>query len=354
MARRANPSANFRPPKVKRQLQPSEFDATFHIRSQPVAWLYPLTMPPRIARASCLRSPAAYCTRWSSSLHRTELHKDFKILHHHHLIGDHVDGIASYDEANALQEQLRARFLAWKSQPEPTIPTDDCPQPHLISFESTPTFTLGRRQDDLSPEQTARLRRDLQVDLPHRHQPLRDRRYTPDVRKTNRGGLTTYHGPGQIVFWPVLDMHSPLYTKYGVASYAAHLEATTQRLLAQVFGIRTYTSRDEPGVWVAADGQQERKIAALGVHHRRHVTALGIALNIDIPVVGSEHVNPWARFVPCGLEGRLVTSVAAEAAEPPQTWDIPGLAKRWARMFEEGILDASKRTFNGTDDARPR
>ena len=254
-----------------------------------------------------------------------------------------------YDDAERLQEQLRSKFLAWKSRPElPTTALDDCPRPHLISFESTPTFTLGRRQDELTPAQTARLRRDLRVDLPHRPRPLVDRSFTPEVRKTNRGGLTTYHGPGQIVFWPVLDMHSPLYAKYGVASYASHLESATQRLLAETFDIRTYISRDEPGVWVTTgEGQPERKIAALGVHHRRHVTALGIALNVDIPVVGGEDVNPWARFVPCGLEGRLVTSIAAEVqlrAERP--WDLTALAVRWAKIFEEGLLNASKRTFD--------
>jgi lipoyl(octanoyl) transferase len=266
----------------------------------------------------------------------------------------------SYDDAEKLQEKLRSEFLAWKSRPELSASVSaDCPRPHLISFESTPTYTLGRRQEDLTPDQAARLRRDLRVDLTYRHRPVHGRSFTPEIRKTNRGGLTTYHGPGQIVFWPVLDMHSPLYARYGVASYASHLESTTQRLLAEIFGIRTYISRDEPGVWVddGASSRGERKIAALGVHHRRHVTALGIALNIDIPVGGDEDVNPWARFVPCGLDGKLVTSVAAELQSSTNTsqqtpWDLSLLAARWAKMFEEGLLDASKRIFDVTGKGR--
>ena len=156
-----------------------------------------------------------------------------------------------------------------------------------------------------------------------------------------------------LVFWPVLDMHSPLYPHFGVASYAAHLEATTQRLLA-AFGIRTYTSRDEPGVWVATSEGTERKIAALGVHHRRYVTALGIALNVDIPVAGGEDVNPWARFVPCGLDGKLVTSVAAEVKGRREAWDLAELARRWADMFEEGLRDPSKRIFGDATEQRHR
>ncbi|KAL6857880.1 hypothetical protein ACO1O0_005325 [Amphichorda felina] len=306
-------------------------------------------MPPRVAPLSPLRMLNPRGTRWTSSLSRLSSSPDLAILRHHHLPADAPNGIVPYDDADRLQERLRSEFLAWKSRPELSRSTPaDCPRPHLISFESTPTFTLGRRQDDLTPAQAAHLRRDLRVDLPHRRRPLTDLSLTPNVRKTNRGGLTTYHGPGQIVFWPVLDMHSPLYARYGVASYASHLESTTQRLLAEAFGIRTYINRDEPGVWVATPGgQPERKIAAMGVHHRRHVTALGIALNVDIPVVGGEDVNPWARFVPCGLEGRLVTSVAAEVhSRQEEPWDLDALAARWAKIFERGLLDASQRVFD--------
>lgn len=299
---------------------------------------------PPVVRSRKLASCSSF-----SSVHNPSL----KLLQHQHLSGDDEDGDGTvrYDAADHLQEKMRSRFLQWKSHgDQATASPEEWPRPQLLSFECSPTFTLGRRQDDLTEDQEDRLQRNIKVNLVGRSPPVNDRIYTPDIRKTNRGGLMTYHGPGQIVFWPVLDMHSPFYTRYGVASYASHLESTTQRLLAEVFGIRTCISRDEPGVWIAGDGpQHQRKIAALGVHHRRHVTALGIALNIDVPVVGDELFNPWARFTPCGLEGKQVTSVAAElgSVSGERTWDIPELASLWASMFEEGLLDASKRHYPG-------
>lgn len=302
----------------------------------------------RRVRPSIIRSQCVGCS--FSSVHNPSL----QLLQHQHLSGDDDgDGTVRYDAADHLQEKMRSKFLHWKSQPDQvTTSPEDSPRPQLLSFECSPTFTLGRRQDDLTEDQEDRLQRNIKVNLVGRSPPVNDRIYTPDIRKTNRGGLMTYHGPGQIVFWPVLDMHSPLYARYGVASYASHLESTTQRLLAEVFGIRTCISRDDPGVWIAAPAgapQHQRKIAALGVHHRRHVTALGIALNIDVPVVGDELFNPWARFIPCGLEGKQVTSVATElgASGSERNWNIPELASLWAAMFEEGLLDPSKRQFTG-------
>lgn len=273
------------------------------------------------------------------------------LLKHRHLTGDGPGGFFKYDDAAAIQEEWRSNFLAWKSQPEDER-TETYPQPRLLSFEATPTFTLGRRQDALTDSQSSRIRSQLDVSLPRRRNPI-SQSFIPEVRKTNRGGLTTYHGPGQIVFWPVLDMHSDLYERFSVTSYASHLESTTQRFLSTLFNIKTYTTRDEPGVWVTDpnDGPA-RKIAALGVHHRRHVTALGIAVNIDIPISGNEDVNPWARFVPCGLDGKLVTSVVAEGGDVA-AWDVPTLAGRWASMFEDGLKDASQRGADGVSRRGP-
>ncbi|KJZ74824.1 hypothetical protein HIM_05733 [Hirsutella minnesotensis 3608] len=251
----------------------------------------------------------------------------------------HLRGVVEYDAAQDIQDRHRAQFLSWKALSDDVRRRAPSPRPLLLSFESSPTFTVGRRQDDLDAAQVSRLRQSLRVELTRRHEPIVQSR-RPEVKKTSRGGLTTYHGPGQLVFWPVIDMHSPLHAKFGVASYAAHLEATTQRLLTELFGIQTSTVRDEPGVWVDASSRHPRKIAAMGVHHRRHVTALGLALNVDIPVTGGQDVNPWARFVPCGLHGKDVTSVAAELGSAgPDTWDLVRIAEHWAAIFEQGLLE---------------
>ncbi|KPM45083.1 hypothetical protein AK830_g1426 [Neonectria ditissima] len=294
--------------------------------------------------------------RWSSSGRGHP-----PLLTHEHLVDSGPGAFVPYDTAHAAQDDLRARLLAWKNLPDDQRP--DPPRPHLLTFEATPTITLGRRQSALKPTQSSRLQAPLRVVLPRRPTPVPEASFAPDIRQTSRGGLTTYHGPGQLVFWPVVDMHSPLHARYSVLSYAAHLEATTRRLLADVFGLASYTTRDEPGVWVPAPaGQPERKIAALGVHHRRHVTSLGIALNVDIPVTGPEDVNPWARFVPCGLDGKRVTSVATElqqqlgenGADELLRLGMAGLAARWAMLFEEGLVDATKREVNGETDVSLR
>ncbi|KAM0208318.1 hypothetical protein ACHAQD_005940 [Fusarium lateritium] len=275
-----------------------------------------------------------------------------KLLTHRHFTESGLGAFVSYDTVHAAQEDLRSQFLKWKSLPDDQQHVD-IPRPHLISFEPTPTLTLGRRQPPLTPEQTSRFQAPLSVALHHRRKPVPEQTFVPNVRQTSRGGLTTYHGPGQLVLWPVLDMHSPLYAHYSVMSYASHLEATTRRLLGELFGLETYTIREEPGVWVRTPaGLPERKIAAMGVHHRRHVTALGIAVNIDVPVEGPEDANPWARFVPCGLEDKLVTSVAAELGEKGDVtlldgWDIASLADRWAVLFDEGLVDEAKRDVDG-------
>ncbi|KAG6014533.1 hypothetical protein E4U54_005124 [Claviceps lovelessii] len=279
-------------------------------------------------------------------------HGRLRILEHVHLRGQSPPSrFIPYSHAEEAQDQHRTRFLSWKGLSEEQRRTAGLsggePKPRLLSFEAEPTFTLGRRQDNLTAEQTARLQRPLHVG------PAQS--FIPQVRKTNRGGLTTYHGPGQLVLWPVLDMHSRLYPKYGVASYAHHLETTTQRLLAERFGIETYTERDEPGVWVSTYSGQPRKIAALGVHQRRYVTALGVAVNIHVPVTGGETVNPWARFIPCGLDGKLVTSVAAEVgSDAALEYGLEDLADHWAMLFEEGMLDEGKRRRERSSEGQDR
>lgn len=292
------------------------------------------------------------CLPTTLRLRPGRLYSTSPLLIHHHLSGSNF---TTYEAADAAQQNLRSSLLAWK-----TAPNDAVPSPHLLSFEATPTLTLGRRQQALTPTQSSRLQAPLRVALGLRPEPVPETTFTPSVQQTSRGGLTTYHGPGQLVLWPVLDMHSPMYPRYSVLSYAAHLEATTSRLLASLFGLSTYTTRDEPGVWVSTPaGQPERKIAAMGVHHRRHITGLGIAINIDVPVEGPEDVNPWARFVPCGLEGKLVTSVAAELEARDgvgelRKWDMETLAARWAGLFEEGLRDEAKRGVDGDADGVSR
>lgn len=265
-------------------------------------------------------------------------------LRHIHLPSAPGRGIfPTYASASALQELLRRQFLDAKDNG-----TISQLQPAVISFTPQPTFTLGRRQAEaaLSSAELARLKAPLRITSPNGQHV-----FEPAVLASPRGGLTTYHGPGQVVLWPVLDLKSPRHRQFSVRCYSRLLETTTIAVLARLWGLRAFTTED-PGVWVrsvfsGAEAQEEeeqetRKIAALGVHLRRHVSALGTAINLSMPTTrgvvspvpsdGSatsapvtdedgghagqesdeESTNPWARFVACGLAGKGVTCAAAE------------------------------------------
>ncbi|KAK1991824.1 hypothetical protein LX36DRAFT_326065 [Colletotrichum falcatum] len=307
--------------------------------------------------------------RWSSSQSVSKFvfpngdGADPSALRHIHLESS-LGAFPSYTSASDFQASLRQAFLDWKS-----APTTRAPSPLVISFIPTPTYTLGRRQKSLTPDQLGRLRHPLNVESnkgPANNKckatagdtGLEAQQFSPEVIETDRGGLTTYHGPGQVVLWPILDLRSTYYPHLTVRSYARLLEETTQTILADGPSIRTYLSEEDPGVWAESArhraGGQERKIAAMGVHLRRHISGLGTALNVDVVVDGDEASNPWARFVPCGLEGKTATSVRAEVGEDAwKRWGAAddGMAKsgwyarRWAeelaRRLGVGIAPAT-------------
>ena len=115
------------------------------------------------------------------------------------------------------------------------------------------------------------------------------------VVHTNRGGGVTYHGPGQLVGYPIISLkeHS-----LGVREYISKLEATIIRLLLD-FGVRAYCDADYPGVWV--DGE---KICSIGIRISRGITAHGFALNVSTDLRHFGYINP------CGLSGKVMTSLS--------------------------------------------
>lgn len=238
-----------------------------------------------------------------------------------------------YSLASRVQEHLRRSQLDFKdagaaataaTPPQPPLgvtaearlPQSRPPPPALLSFTPLPTYTLGRRQTaPLTDLEASRLRAPL-------HMPDGGGTTLPvTVVHSPRGGLVTYHGPGQTVLWPVLDLKSSHHKQFTVRCYSRLLEDTTIATLRSLFELTAFTT-DDPGVWVhpqvfpSQAAKDVAKIAALGVHLRRHVSALGTAINVAMPGpdVVSEEMNPWARIVACGLEGKTVTSAAAEVA----------------------------------------
>lgn len=286
----------------------------------------------------------------------------------------------TYSRAVELQSKLQSRLLEYKASLSSPSPKP-APPPFLISFTPAPTYTLGRRQTGpLSRAEEDRLRAPLKVSYADPEtNTTRWRSYEPEVVNAPRGGLATYHGPGQVVFWPVIDLHSPYHRHFTVRDYACLLEKTTIAALAKVSqrkdgaeGIRGFTT-DNPGVWVkhhpaglwsperASKGQEEkaeeRKISALGVHLRRHVTGLGVAVNVGMPVTGSEETNPWGRIVACGLEDKGVTNMLTELHGSNHNDELHSgsgeglqeqLRRTWAEEFEQRL--GASNPYNGSED----
>ena len=120
------------------------------------------------------------------------------------------------------------------------------------------------------------------------------------VVETDRGGDVTYHGPGQLVAYPIIKL-SPL--KLNVGRYMRLLESTVIDTLS-TFGIEAFTDKINTGVWVNDPSfDKPSKICAMGVRVKRNITMHGLALNIDTDM------NHFGTIVPCGIQGRGVTSM---------------------------------------------
>ena len=119
---------------------------------------------------------------------------------------------------------------------------------------------------------------------------------TIPVIKTDRGGQITYHGPGQVVAYTLVDLRR---RRWGVRDYVRRLEAAMIELLA-AHGVAAYGSVDAPGVYVRAGGA-EAKIGALGLKVRNGCAYHGLALNVDMDLA------PFAAINPCGYPGLAVT-----------------------------------------------
>lgn len=121
--------------------------------------------------------------------------------------------------------------------------------------------------------------------------------------KTNRGGDITFHGPGQIVGYPILDLEK-FYTDIG--RYLRELEKVIIDTLA-FYGIKGERSKGETGVWIDPDiPGRERKICAMGVRCSRWITMHGLALNVNT------ELDYFGNIIPCGIVNKQVTSMAKE------------------------------------------
>ena len=181
-------------------------------------------------------------------------------------------GIVGYDDAWELQRSLAAAVS------QGAIPDT------VILLEHRPVVTLGRRTDE------------GELHVPEGAE--------VEVVETDRGGKSTYHGPGQLVCYPILDLN-----RHGrdVKRYCRDLEEAIIRTLA-AFGVRAQRIEGLTGVWLSPP---PRKIASIGIHISRWVTTHGYALNVDLDPA------PFTDWITaCGLDDAAFTTVARELGRP--------------------------------------
>jgi lipoic acid synthetase len=209
-------------------------------------------------------------------------------------------GTVPYHEAYALQHALA------------TEGGDD----YLLLLEHPHTYTLGSHADE-------------------RHVLVDPARVGAVLERTDRGGDVTYHGPGQLVAYPILTV--PDDPSSG-PQHVHRLERMLIDTLADV-GLPGASAVDEyPGVWVDPDGPDPRKIAAIGVRTMRvgpgrRRTLHGIALNVRTDL------GMFGHIVPCGIEGRGVTSLQAEGLEMPMGAVVDAFVARAAAEFGHGSVE---------------
>jgi lipoyl(octanoyl) transferase len=163
-----------------------------------------------------------------------------------------------------------------------------------------------------------------------------------EVHEINRGGDVTYHGPGQLVGYPILDLRGDLPGKrgphLGPVDFVRLMEEALI-LCCKDFGVPAQRICKLTGVWTYAGGAiREKKIAAIGVHVSQAVTSHGFALNV------TPDLRDFEWIVPCGISDRAVTSLELESPqEPPPTLEqaANSVAANFGRVFQRQMLAAN-------------
>lgn len=186
----------------------------------------------------------------------------------------------------------------------------------LLLLEHPPVLTLGRNSDrcNILADEALLTRRGV------------------TVHEINRGGDVTYHGPGQLVGYPIVDLRS-FNPRLGVVDYVRMLEEVLIRIAGE-FGVPAQRIAGRTGVWTFAGGQvAEKKLAAIGVHVSRGITSHGFALNV------TTDLRDFELIVPCGISDRAVTNLADEAEGPIGIKQASNaVARQFGRVFGHQVL----------------
>ncbi|WP_111414206.1 lipoyl(octanoyl) transferase LipB [Billgrantia lactosivorans] len=196
----------------------------------------------------------------------------------------------------------RPYLPVWRAMRELTDARDEATQDQFWLVEHDPVFTQGQAG---KPEHLL-----MPGDIP--------------VVQTDRGGQVTYHGPGQVVLYPLLDVRR---ARLGVRDLVSALEQAVVEVLAE-HGVEAHARPDAPGVYVGA-----AKIASLGLRIRRGASYHGVALNVD------GDLAPFQRINPCGYAGMAMTRLADLVAQRPSVERVgTRLAESLARQLGRHLV----------------
>jgi len=222
-------------------------------------------------------------------------------------------GLVDYQQAWDRQEQVFAETVMAKTQNRNNN-TDDPVHNHLIFVEHPHVYTLGKsgKPENLLLDEAG----------------LANKQAT--YYKINRGGDITYHGPGQIVSYPILDLDN-FFTD--IHLYLRTLEEAVIMTLAD-YGIQSGRYEGYTGVWLDADNERARKICAMGVRCSRWVTMHGLAFNVNTDL------SYFKNIVPCGIDDKDVTSMERELGFKPDIEEVKQKLKlNIGSLFEMEILE---------------
>jgi len=214
-------------------------------------------------------------------------------------------GLIDYAEAYALQKRAVAARKAGTIEDVLLL----CQHPHVITLGRS-----GKRENLLASEQVLRQK-------------------GVEFHATDRGGDITYHGPGQIVGYPILNLSA---IRRDVVWYVRMLEEAMIRATAE-FGIASARVVGKTGIWVRA-GNSEEKLAAIGVHISRWVTSHGFAYNV------STDLRYFDLIVPCGIAGGKATSLEKLLGRSVQEKEVaPRIARHLGELFALEMKEASRK-----------
>jgi len=199
-------------------------------------------------------------------------------------------GVIDYKKAWDYQEKLFKSTVDLKIEIRRNETTEQTKN-YLLFCEHPHVYTLGK-----SGDQSNLLLSEDRLD-----------EINATYYKINRGGDITYHGPGQLVMYPILDLESYFFTD--IHKYMRFLEESVIRTLAE-YGVESGRVDGYTGVWLDGGKSNERKICAMGVKSSRWVTMHGIGFNVNTDL------NYFNYIVPCGIEDKSVTSLEKELGRP--------------------------------------